>query len=84
MTWEIVAGIIALVGAGIAIGKIIYELSKTLTKLNCSVEILNSTLNSFASANDRDHEEMFAGIAELWDKCSEVERILEEYRGKEK
>ena len=56
MTWEIVAGIIALVGAGIAIGKIIYELSKTLTKLNCSVEILNSTLNSFASDNDREHE----------------------------
>ena len=81
MTWEIVAGIIALVGAGIAIGKIIYELSKTLTKLNCSVEILNSTLNSFASDNDREHEEMFAGIA---DKCSEVERILEEYRSKEK
>ena len=73
MTWEIVVGLIALISAGIAIGRIIYGLSVTLTKLNCSVEILNSTLASFASDNDRAHEEMSGGLAALWDKIAELE-----------
>ena len=39
MTWEVVAGLITLASAGIGTGKIVYDLSHTLTKLNCSVKI---------------------------------------------
>ena len=65
MTWEIVVGFISLATAGIAIGKVIYELSRTLTKLNCSVENLNQTLTSLTSQNKQEHEEIRENIADL-------------------
>ncbi len=65
MTWEIVVGFISLATAGIAIGKVIYELSRTLTKLNCSVENLNRTLTNLTSQNEREHEEICENIAYL-------------------
>ena len=65
MTWEVVAGLIALVSAGIGAGKIVYELSRTLTKLNCSVENLNSTLTALTTENREEHEELYGGVAEL-------------------
>lgn len=65
MTWEIVVGFISLATAGIAIGKVIYELSRTLTKLNCSVENLNQTLTSLTSQNKQEHEEIRENITNL-------------------
>ena len=65
MTWEIVVGFISLATAGIAIGKVIYELSRTLTKLNCSVENLNQTLTNLTSQNRQEHEEIYENIANL-------------------
>ncbi len=65
MTWEIVAGLIALFSAGIGAGKIVYDLSRTLTKLNCSVENLNSTLTALTTENREEHEELYGGVAEL-------------------
>ena len=65
MTWEVVAGLIALVSAGIGAGKIVYELSRTLTKLNCSVENLNSTLTALTTENREEHDELYGGVAEL-------------------
>ncbi len=65
MTWEIVVGFISLATAGIAIGKVIYELSRTLTKLNCSVENLNQTLTSLTSQNKQEHEEIRENITDL-------------------
>ncbi|MBS5726135.1 MAG: hypothetical protein KHW59_10240 [Clostridiales bacterium] len=65
MTWEVVAGLIALVSAGIGAGKIVYDLSRTLTKLNCSVENLNSTLTALTTENREEHEELYGGVAEL-------------------
>lgn len=67
MTWEVVAGLIVLVSAGISTGKIIYDLSRTLTKLNCSVENLNSTLTALTTENREEHEELYGGVAELSD-----------------
>ena len=61
MTWEIIAGWIALCTAGIGAGKIVYDLSRTLTKLNCSVENLNSTLTTLTT------EELYGGVAEALD-----------------
>ncbi len=65
MTWEIVVGFISLATAGIAIGKVIYELSRTLTKLNCSVENLNQTLTSLTSQNKQEPEEICEDITNL-------------------
>lgn len=44
MTWEIVAGIIALVGFIISIGKIVANNTKALTKLECSLEAINEKI----------------------------------------
>ena len=67
MTWEIVAGWIALCTAGIGAGKIVYDLSRTLTKLNCSVENLNSTLTALTTETGQEHEELYGGVAEALD-----------------
>ena len=67
MTWEIVVGFLSLATAGITIGKVIYELSRTLTKLNCSVENLNCTLTNLTSQNKQEHEEIHENIADLKD-----------------
>ncbi len=67
MTWEIVVGFLSLATAGIAIGKVIYELSRTPTKLNCSVENLNSTLTNLTSQNKQEHEAFHENIAGLKD-----------------
>lgn len=40
MTWEIVAGIIALITVGIAVGKVISNNTAALTRLTCAVERL--------------------------------------------
>ena len=59
MTWETMAALITVALAGISIGKVVYELSKTLTKLNCSVEILNASLSALTSENSDEHLELF-------------------------
>lgn len=44
MTWEIIAGIIALVGFIISIGKIVSNNTQALTKLECSINAINEKL----------------------------------------
>ena len=46
MTWEIVVGIIALVGFGISVSTPIIKLNTSITKLNCSVDNLNENLEN--------------------------------------
>jgi TolA-binding protein len=49
MTWEIVLGLIALVGFGITVATPIIKLNTSITKLNCSID----TLNDGMATNDR-------------------------------
>lgn len=44
MTWEIVVGLIALVGFGISVSTPIIKLNTSITKLNCSIESLNENM----------------------------------------
>lgn len=44
MTWEIVVGLIALVGFGISVTTPIIKLNTSITKLNCSIDTLNSSM----------------------------------------
>ena len=73
MTWEIIAGGIAIITCGIAIGKVIYELSKTLTKLNCSVDALNITLKNFKSENATEHKQFRSDIKNHEERIHELE-----------
>ena len=50
MTWEIVVGIIALVGFGISVTTPIVKLNTSITKLNCSIDNLNQNM---ATSNKR-------------------------------
>lgn len=83
MTWETVTAIISVITVGIAVGRIIYGLSQTLTRLNCSVENLNATLNAFAGDNEREHEELYGELYSLRENVSELEIKLE-YKDSEK
>ena len=44
MTWEIVVGLIALVGFGISVSTPIIKLNTSITKLNCSIDSLNENM----------------------------------------
>ncbi len=44
MTWEIVVGLIALVGFGISVTTPIVKLNTSITKLNCSIDALNQNM----------------------------------------
>lgn len=44
MTWEIVVGLIALVGFGISVSTPIIKLNTSITKLNCSIDSLNKNM----------------------------------------
>lgn len=76
MTWETVTAIISVITVGIAVGRIIYGLSQTLTRLNCAVENLNATLNAFTGDNEREHEELYGGIEELRENVSRIEERI--------
>ena len=73
MTWETLASLITIVLAGISVGKVIYGLSKTLTKLNYSVEILNSSLSALTCENSDEHKELFGAVDELYHNVHELE-----------
>lgn len=58
MSWEIVAGIIALVGFVISIGKIIANNTKALTQLQCSLNALDKTLEKDESELEKVHNKV--------------------------
>lgn len=65
MTWEIIAGLITLITMGIAVGKVVANLSQTLTKLSCAVDALSTTLNMFMSNSQAEHKSMHKDIDHL-------------------
>ncbi len=59
MTWEIVAGIIALVTFIGLIGSWISKLSKTLGILENTIGVLNRTIDEFKKNSHSTHEKLF-------------------------
>lgn len=55
MTWEILVGLIAIVGCLISLGTVLAKLVITLTKLTSTCDELNKTLTQYESQNDKDH-----------------------------
>lgn len=59
MTWEILVGIIALVGFIGTVGTWISKLSKTLGILENTIGILNRTIDEFKKNSHVTHEKLF-------------------------
>lgn len=57
MTWEIVAGIIALAGFVLTIAGYSSKLSKTIASLEATLVALNKTLEELKGSNKDDHKE---------------------------
>ncbi len=72
MTWEIVAGLIALVGFVISIATLFSKLSKTLGVLETTIQNLRETISDFKRNSHETH-------AELYKKSNEHEKILADH-----
>lgn len=64
MTWEIVVGIIALVGFIGSIGVWVSKLSTTLATLSTTIELLVNTVKEFKSNSHDTHTKLFEKIGE--------------------
>ena len=58
MTWEIVLGLIALVGFIISVGAIIAKASQMFATLNASINMLTETLKEFKKDSKSDRKEL--------------------------
>lgn len=76
MTWEIVVGLIALVGFGISVMSPIVKLNTSITKLNCSIDNLNQNMNESKERISKHGEE----IDELRDRVTVLEGFHDEHR----
>lgn len=72
MSWEIVVGIIALVGFIGTVGTWISKLSKTLGILENTIGILNKTIDEFKTNSTHTHEKLF-------DRITKGERTIENH-----
>ena len=75
MTWEIVLGIIALMGFIGTVGTWISKLSKTLGILENTIGILNRTIDEFKKSNRTTHEKLF-------ERLTENEKTIENHEGR--
>ena len=46
LSWEIISGLIALIGVGISVGKIVHNNTEALTRLSVSVDMLTERLRT--------------------------------------
>lgn len=75
MSWEIVLGIIALVGFVGSVATWISKLSKTLGVLESTIKVLNETISEFKHNSHSVHEKIF-------DRLSEDEKTLGDHEGR--
>jgi len=75
MSWEIVAGIITLVGFIISTGTIIAKLSGTLSKLQTTLASLNDLLSELKANNNEEHKTFLQNIADLDKRVRELEIV---------
>ena len=73
MTWEIVTGLIVLVGCAISVGTIVYKLANILTKLESAIQSLRETISLIKTSNADDHEKIFESIENFDKRLTEIE-----------
>lgn len=76
MSWEIVVGLIALVGFGISVTTPIIKLNTSITKLNCSIDSLNKNME----VNEKRITKHGAEIDDLKDRVSVLEGFHDKNR----
>lgn len=84
MTWEIVLGLIALIGFIGSIGMWVSKLSTTLATLSTTIELLVNTVKEFKSDSHETHQMLFDKIGEHNTQLSDHEtriKILESKEG---
>ena len=59
MTWEIVVGIISLVGFVLSIGTLLFKLSAVLTRLDVTVKDMQSANATDRKIKEAEHKEFF-------------------------
>lgn len=77
MTWEIVAGIIALIGIFGTVAGWSSKLSQTLASLETTLQALKDTLEELKDSNKASHKEFY-------DKLAEHEKIISILKEKHK
>jgi hypothetical protein len=75
MTWEIVLGIIALVGFVGSVATWISKLSKTLGVLESTIKVLNETISEFKKNSHSTHEKIF-------ERLTDDEMTLQNHEGR--
>jgi hypothetical protein len=75
MSWEIAAGVIALLGFAGSIATWVSKLSKTLAVLETTINTLNRVISEFKNNSHDTHKEMFIRI-------NNSERTLENHEGR--
>jgi hypothetical protein len=83
MTWEIVLGIIALVGFVGSIGVWVSKLSTTLATLSTTIELLVNTVKEFKSNSHETHNTLFKQIGEHSIQISDHETRIKILENKE-
>lgn len=59
MTWEIVTGLIVIVGALVSLGTVLAKLIKTLTTLDVTLKNLQENINKDSESNSKTHDRIF-------------------------
>lgn len=73
MTWEIVTGLIVLVGCAISVGTIVYKLANILTKLESAIQSLRETIELIKTGNANDHTKIFESIENFEKRLTDIE-----------
>ena len=79
MSWEIVVGLITLVGFIGSIGVWISKLTRTLTALECTLKALQETLNSMKTTNEDEHTDIYNTINRLTDRIRKLELFVQQH-----
>lgn len=74
MSWEIVVGIITLVGFVATVGTWTSKLSHTLTVLNEAINSLRETVREFKANSKTEHEAIMKRIDDHEDRIRELEK----------
>lgn len=82
MTWEIVTGIIALVGFVVTIATISSKQSGLLAKLEATLNALNETLEELKENNRASHKDIYEKIGNHEKRVAEIETKMDIYHGK--
>lgn len=75
MTWEIVAGLIALCGVAVSLGSVLAKLVRALTRLEITISALETTLAELKSGNDAAHREMWDELEEHDERITKLEYV---------